>query len=177
MPDTDTGIGRKPFQQSPSTGLLIAFLTQLAEAADFRVVAYAELCEVAHQPDIEKARHHVVRARLRVLRDRNKWFKTVPGVGLKLATDAEAAEVLREARTRIGRAARRGRERGGVADTDKLTNAQRLAYFADNALLCIFEKGSRSIAAKRLEAAIEKSGPKSFEAQELMRITGVKGTD
>jgi hypothetical protein len=169
----ETDINRKPFQRTSNAGLLIAFLTPIAVNEDYRTITYAELSEAGHVPDIRKQIHYFETARKFILANHGKWILVVHGVGVKLATDEQAAAVARTARIRIRRAARLGRRRSGAANLEKLTNAQRLALLADNAVLGLLEHSTREIVAKRLEATFEKSGPKSFEAQELLRLGGV----
>lgn len=159
------------FKQSAATGLLIAFL---AKVSDYTPVTYKQLSEVAHIDVQHQGRHYLDRARIRVQRDHNKVFLVIPDLGLKLATDAEISAMGGGALRHIHRTARKTREKMTISKLENLSNNQRLAHLASDALLGLQEQATRGIVQKRIEAEFEKSTPKSIEADVLLKLAGVK---
>jgi hypothetical protein len=165
------------FKQSASTSLLIAFLSPIANARDYRVINFAELSEVAHADVQHGKRYCLSRAILRVWKDQSALFISVRDVGIKLGTDAEVSSLGPAALRHVHRTARVTREKLTLTNLEKLSNSQRLSHLASDALLGLQEQATRGIVQKRLEAAFEKTGPKSLEADELLRLSGVKQID
>lgn len=176
MPLSD--IESKRFQQSSHTALLIAALSRIAQAEDYRVIGYSELNAIANVTDIQtKQRHYFYSANERIQRDLSRRFVVIAGVGVKLGTHEETSKILNATNQHIQRSSKRGRYRASVTQLDKLTNECKLQHMTQDSIAALHEGVGRVAVARRLQAHYASNGPKSIEAEDLIKIGGVKLPD
>lgn len=164
---------RAPFQQSVSTGLLIAALKRLGYG---ETLSYQALSDIAGER-IDGTSQTLRTARHRVEEDFEIVVECIPGVGVQRLNDAEIVESGADGLRRIRRKAQRTGRRVMTAAFDKLTMAERQRQAAISAVAAVVAHETKPKAIERIAAGLSPNRLEIGIAETLEFFGLKKGND
>ena len=147
-------------QASIETRQLADFLSEESEKKDCNtVIPYDTLSEKAGV-DVRDKPNVLQSARRIVLREKNVWYGTVRGEGIKLCTSREASGEGESGRRSIVRTANRSLRKMGTANYNELTQEEKTYHNVNASLLGAVGLMNTRSSRKRLEGAVKVSEAK-----------------
>lgn len=133
------------------------------------IITHEQISEIMGVPMKDKP-GPVYTAMKRLLRDENKAFGCVRGVGYKRLNDVEILAEGESTAASIRRRAKRSVERHMLVDFDKLNASQKTRFSAQSAVLGAIAMMARSTSIQKIQGKIADAGKRELPTAETLRM-------